>query len=295
VFRVRNAVKEKLADSHLAGVAAAGLTVFKNREAYEEKQAFPKLSSPVADFGKDEENPLIVAVPHRVESAPSYFILPKTRGKVTKVAFVMVEEEGQVGVGMGVFFSSTLPVAVTCDHNLTEQHPVGGMVLVALEGDMAIIEVVARNSELDFAILKSSEPRAFIAPWSGSPDDLESRADLVLASFRLGIDEYQAPCRGKLGFAPAACIAISRHKRHIVFSCPTYAGDSGAALIMKDGCLVGIHQETINALREEMERKKVIKERLNDVEESLDNIARSGLSQGCSGLLVHEFKNVVTE
>ncbi|EEY68340.1 uncharacterized protein PITG_04779 [Phytophthora infestans T30-4] len=42
-----------------------------------------------------------------------------------------------------------------------------------------------------------------------------------------------------------------------------------------------------------MDRKKTIKDRLNDVEESLDNIARSGLAQGCSfGLLAHEFNDV---
>ncbi|KAE8991520.1 hypothetical protein PR002_g20822 [Phytophthora rubi] len=161
---------------------------------------------------------------------------------------------------------------------------------------MVDVVVVARNAELDFAILKSSKPRSFIPPWDGSTDDLESCCDLVLVSFRLGIDEYQARYKGKLGFAPATCIAISPHRRHIMFSCPTYAGDYGAALIVKDGCLVGIHQVTINnALREEIDRKKIIKDRLNDVEESLDNIARSGLAQGCSGLLVHEFKNVVSE
>ncbi|GLD95849.1 hypothetical protein PINS_up004527 [Pythium insidiosum] len=199
------------------------------------------------------------------------------------------------GVGMGVFFSATL--AVTCDHNLTEQDTVGSSVYLALKDEMVDVVVVARNAELDFAILKSSKPRSFIAPWNGDTEDLESRCDLVLASFRLGfnVDEYQEPYKGKLGFAPAACIAISSHKRHIVFSCPTYAGDSGAALIVKDGCLVGIHQETINALREEIDRKKLVKDRLNDVEESLDNIARSGLAQGCLGLLVHEFKDVVRE
>jgi hypothetical protein len=291
VDALRDAVKDKFADSHLAGIAPSDLTVFANQTAYDAKQALEE-DSPIGSCGGSKRDALIVAVPHRVESAPIYFILPETREKVAKAVFVIVGE-GQVGVGMGVFFSSTL--AVTCDHNLTEEHPVGSMVLVALEGGTAIVEVVARNSELDFAILKSSEARSFIAPWSGSPDDLESRADLVLASFRLGIDEYQEPYRGKLGFAPAACIAISRHKRHIMFSCPTYAGDSGAALIMKDGCLVGIHQETINALREEMERKKVIKDRLTDVEESLDNIARSGLAQGCSGLLVHGFRDVASE
>lgn len=196
------------------------------------------------------------------------------------------------GVGMGVFFSATL--AVTCDHNLTEQDTVGSSVSLALKDEIADVVVVARNAELDFAILKSSKPRSFVAPWNGSTDDLESRCDLVLASFRLGIDEYQEPYKGKLGFAPAACIAISLHRRHIMFSCPIYAGDSGAALIVKDGCLVGIHQKTINALREEIDRKKVIKDRLNDVQESLDIFARSGLAQGCSGLLVHEFKDVVS-
>ncbi|RLN57783.1 hypothetical protein BBJ28_00004900 [Nothophytophthora sp. Chile5] len=226
--------------------------------------------------------------------APNYFILPEARKKVAEAVFVIVEkDENHAGIGMGVFFSPTL--AVTCDRNLTEQHTVGSLVRLALKEEMANVEVVARNSELDFAILKSSEPRSFIAPWSGSPDDLESRYDLVLAPFRLGIGEYQAPYSGKLGFAPAACIAVSRHRRHIVYSCPTYAGDSGAALIVKDGYLVGIHLETINALRENLDRKKVIKDRLNDVEESLDNIVRSGLAQGCSGLLVHEFKNVVSD
>ncbi|KAE9089676.1 hypothetical protein PF007_g19513, partial [Phytophthora fragariae] len=186
-------------------------------------------------------------------------------------------------------------LAVTGDHNLTEQDTVGSSVTLALKEEMANVEVVARNAELDFAILKSSEPRSFIAPWNGSADDLESRCDPVLASFRLGIGEFQASYKGKLGFAPAACIAISSLRRHIIFSCPTYAVDSGAALLVKDGCLVGIHLETINALREEMDRKKVIKDRLNDVEESLDNLVRSGLAQGCSGLLVHEFKNAVSE
>lgn len=227
---------------------------------------------------------------------PSYFILPEIRAKVANAVFLIMEENEDgvhKGVGMGVFFRPTL--AVTCDHNLTEGHTVGSLVPLELNNENVDVEVVYRNSELDFAILKASKPRSFIAPWNGNPDDLESRCDLVLASFRLGIDEYQEPYKGKLGFAPAACIAISHHRRHIMYSCPTYAGDSGAALIMKDGFLVGIHLETINALREELERKKVIKDRLNDVEQSLDMIVRSGLAQGCSGLLAHEFKNIVSE
>ncbi|CAK4296009.1 unnamed protein product [Aphanomyces euteiches] len=239
---------------------------------------------------------VLVVVPAH-SAVPSYFILPETRDSVANAVFKIVDEnedEEYEDIGMGVFFSPTL--AVTCDHNLASKHTIGSMVTLAMRNEvMDAVEVVARNSTLDFAILKASEPKSFIAPWNGSPNSLESRYDLVLASFRIGIDEYQAPYKGKLGFAPAACIAISHHKRHIMYSCPTYAGDSGAALIVKDGFLIGIHLETINALREEIERKKVIKDRLNDVEESLDMIVRSGLAQWWSALLVHKFKDVVKE
>ncbi|RLN81499.1 hypothetical protein BBJ28_00011958 [Nothophytophthora sp. Chile5] len=284
----RDAVFAKVSRALPANVIASDLAVFANRAAFDTKQALGP-QAPLA--GTDGNETLIVQVPQRTASEPSYFILPETREKVAKAVFVLVDEDDDhAGVGIGVFFSPTL--AVTCDHNLTQQHTVGSSAPLALKEELADVEVVARNSELDFAILKSSRPRAFIAPWSGSPDDLESRCELVLASFRLGIDEYQAPYKGKLGFAPAACIAVSSHRRHIMYSCPTYAGDSGAALLVKDGCLVGIHQETINALREDLDRKKVIEDRLNDVEESPDNIVRSGLAQGCSGLLVHEFKLV---
>ncbi|KAG2502389.1 hypothetical protein BBO99_00005853, partial [Phytophthora kernoviae] len=288
----RDAVKEKYKDSHLAGIAASDLTVFANRAAYDAKQALEE-DSPIGSFGGSKKDALIVQVHQRAVEDSCYFISPEVQEQVEKAVFVIVEEdEDFAGVGMGVFFSPTL--AVTCDHNLTEEYTVGRSVLLALKEEMVDVEVVTRNSELDFTILKVSSPRSFIPPWNGSPDQLRGRY-LVLASFRLGIDEYQAPYKGKLGFAPAACIAISAHRRYIVYSCPTYAGDSGAALLIKDGYLVGIHLETINALREELDRKKVIKDRLNDVEESLDNIARSGLAQGCSGLLVHGFKNVVSE
>ncbi|GLE11821.1 hypothetical protein PINS_up024515 [Pythium insidiosum] len=293
VDTLRDAVKLKC-PNNLANVDAADLTVFDA-----DGVALKKDASIVA-LGGSKRDVLIVQVPQRAGVAPIYFILPETREKVATAVFVIMEKDKDdngvlKGVGMGVFFSATL--AVTCDHNLTEQDTVGSSVYLALKDEMVDVVVVARKAELDFAILKSSKPRSFIAPWNGNTEDLESRCDLVLASFRLGfdVDEYQEPFKGKLGFAPAASIAISSHKRHIVFSCPTYAGDSGTALIVKDGCLVGIHQETINALREEIDRKKLVKDRLNDVEESLDNIARSGLAQGCLGLLVHEFKDVVRE
>ncbi|KAE9266940.1 hypothetical protein PR003_g31946 [Phytophthora rubi] len=58
----RDAVKAKYEDSHLAGIAAADLTVFANRAAYNVKQALEE-DSPIGSFGGLEEDALIVQVP----------------------------------------------------------------------------------------------------------------------------------------------------------------------------------------------------------------------------------------
>ncbi|OWY99371.1 Crinkler (CRN), partial [Phytophthora megakarya] len=161
---------------------------------------------------------------------------------------------------MGVFFTPTL--AVTCDHNLTDDHSVGSSILLALKNEVAHVEV-ARNPDLDIAILKASQPRSIIPPWNGRPDELQGRYDLGLASFRLGNDHPEFR---------TSTISISPHRRHIMHPCPAYAGDSAAALIIKDEFLVGIHHETTHALHEQIERNKISKDRLTDVEEYQGNV-----------------------
>ncbi|GMF24770.1 unnamed protein product [Phytophthora fragariaefolia] len=71
--------------------------------------------------------------------------------------------------------------------------------------EIANIQVVARDPDLDFSILKSSQPKPLVPPWKGRPDDLEVRDDLGLASYRLGIYEYQEGFKNKLGFTKALC------------------------------------------------------------------------------------------
>ncbi|KAE9164864.1 hypothetical protein PF005_g29843, partial [Phytophthora fragariae] len=160
VAAFRDAVKDKYTNI-LATVDAPDFKVFANGAAYDAKQEPLQSSASLLDLGKDEANALIVAVTQRAETAPTYFILPETRVKVAKAVFGIVEEDKDhngvgvgvfQGVGIGVFFSATL--AVTCDHNLTEQDTVGSSVTLALKEEMANVEVVARNAELDFAILE---------------------------------------------------------------------------------------------------------------------------------------------
>ncbi|KAL8001484.1 hypothetical protein Plhal703r1_c18g0081891 [Plasmopara halstedii] len=238
---LRHAVKEVFKDSHLAGIAAPNLTVFDANGV-----ALPKSSS-VSELGKDEDNAIIVQVPQRAVEDSDYFISLHVQEQVETAVFVIVEEDkDDNSIGMGVFFSPTL--AVTYDHNLTEEYTVGSVV-----------------------------------PLAGRR--------LVLASFRLGIAEYDST-NDQLGFAPAFGVCVTRHKRtsRIIVK-PTLEILVQHFSSRMDVLLVSTKKQSMPSAKE-LDRKKVIKDRLTDVEESLDNIARSGLAQGCSGLLVHEFKNV---
>ena len=83
-------------------------------------------------------------------------------------------------------------------------------------------------------------------------------------------------------------IKVSPHDHHLFYSCPTFRGDSGAALLLKDGQLVGLHTEVVNSLRERSDRERVV-DGLSEVEESLDAVVSGGLGQGCVAVLASVF------
>lgn len=147
--------------------------------------------------------------------------------------------------------------------------------------------VSARDTEMGYAILQSSTDHAYLPVYADPPEQLAG-TDLVLAGYRIGIEEYAPMFSKKLGFTKANAVTLSNHN-HLLFQCTPFAGDSGAALILKDGCLVGIHQEAVNALRERMQHAKVVKDRLSEVEQSIDALVSGGTSQGCCALLSSVF------
>jgi len=62
VDALRDAVKLKFADSHLAGIAPSDLTVFAHQEAFDAKQALEE-DSPIGSCGGSKRDALIVQVP----------------------------------------------------------------------------------------------------------------------------------------------------------------------------------------------------------------------------------------
>ena len=184
------------------------------------------------------------------------------------------------------FFRDTL--AVTCLNNLTESQDMVN-VRASNDGQEAVIQlrVVYRDTNLDFAILQSNHQRPFVKPWTGNPVNLRG-CNLVLASFRIGIDPYQSMYQNEVSFLPASGGALSRDQSHLLYWCATFAGDSGAALIMKGKYLVGIHEEVLNALPEQAEsgNTRSSKKRKIDFARA---VTAGGLAQACSALLVHSF------
>ena len=59
-------------------------------------------------------------------------------------------------------------------------------------------------------------------------------------------------------------------------------------MLIYDGRLVGIHLEFVNALREELERKTVVEDRLTNVEESLKELVKGAGQGSCVAVLMTE-------
>ena len=183
--------------------------------------------------------------------------------------------------------------AVTAAHNLTAAKATpGARVYGEVYADGAAtrlqLEVMRVNKQLDVATLRVVTPSAyphFLECCKSLPADVPGGTTLALCAFQTAIQEHAPEFGCRMGAMPATAVRVSPHERHLLYACTTYAGDSGGALLMHDGQLVGIHLEFVNALRENLARKVDVTERLTDVEESLDELM-TGAGQGtCVALL----------
>ena len=196
-------------------------------------------------------------------------------------------------VGVGVFIAAGK--AVTAAHNLSSStlSVFGSFGPGDASGAPARgfhLRVVARDDDLDVAVLECDSSyvhQHFLSPFEGAPDMLVGES-MALCAFQLALKEDLPEFHASLGVMPAVGMKVSSAKRHVVYSCATLGGDSGGALLLHDGQLVGIHLALVNALHEALDRKLAVNERLDSVEASLDELVR-GVSNGCIALLASQF------
>ena len=81
---------------------------------------------------------------------------------------------------------------------------------------------------------------------------------------------------------------LSANRRHILYNCDCWPGDSGAAVILYQGKVAAMHQDGINHVKEIIRQKQDTQERLDALENSLQSIVES-TSQGAIALLATSF------
>ena len=83
-------------------------------------------------------------------------------------------------------------------------------------------------------------------------------------------------------------IRLKRNERHLIYDCACAPGDSGAAVILSGGNVIGMHIEGINHMRDTVRQAKTVEDRLSSVEASLDSAIES-VPQGPIALLASAF------
>ena len=140
-----------------------------------------------------------------------------------------------------------------------------------------------RNEEFGFAILQCAHDHAHIEPYQGDVQSMQDGdEDLVLA---FGI-EGQEPFSGELlAYTKASSVVLGGNKTHLVFDCATFAGNSCAAVVLRQDTLIAIYQGGVNALRERLQQVKTSGVQLTAAEESIAAIVDAGRRQGHCALL----------
>jgi len=184
--------------------------------------------------------------------------------------------------------------AVTAAHNL-EGLVAGDTVRVRFPQSPAKVhlKVEMMDVSLDYAVLSTDAHFSKHLPLYRGPSGSLVGRQLALCAFQLGIhQELHEWSSSSVGVMPATGVKLSRQEHHLMYSSDTWPGDSGGALVMHNGELVGLHLMGVNALKEKLERLQDLEERVTAVEESLESAARS-VASGCIALLASVFAGQV--
>jgi len=199
--------------------------------------------------------------------------------------FLIWSEEENKGVGVGFFFKQGF--AVTASHNVKnpqdmEPTPAGtevkGVFGSPHEGKTVFLAVTADYPKLDICCLRlvACEPAGFVPvflPLDLTPVDVSTPAWLL--SYQTGLANDLKDRFNLAMHHVRAEFMADPNPRHLLYSCLAWPGDSGSALILANGKVVGLHIETVNHFEE---RKRLAgansKARLTDIEKSIDMLIR---------------------
>ena len=200
-------------------------------------------------------------------------------------------------IGTGFFVSPR--VAISAAHTFTESVKIGtertgyfGKPHVGRSCQL-VVDLIDREHDFIIFVLKEGAGDApeYLDP---APAGLDPGDECILVAYQLGI-HHELEELGKepsVGVFPGAI--TKAHERHFVCSAPSFAGDSGGAIILRGGQASGMHIMTVNQALELQRLKSLdedeattgdIVQHVNSVEKSVASLIES-LSSGALGLSI---------
>lgn len=200
------------------------------------------------------------------------------------VCFFLDGENKPIGVGFAIsgttvysvahnFPESAVGTEMPCHFGKPNQHLVRQLKISSVDHhlDYCILRTVPGESPLPIFLEISREP-------------LQPGRNCILAAFQIGIQDDLKDLDPDLSVGIFKGEISKLYPRHFVYQCPSFAGDSGGAVVLKNGKVIGIHQETVIQARERIKQKDLDTDAcLESVEASIDELLRS-LSSGSIGL-----------
>mmetsp|Transcript_26801 Transcript_26801/g.62844 ORF Transcript_26801/g.62844 Transcript_26801/m.62844 type:complete len:322 (-) Transcript_26801:269-1234(-) len=203
------------------------------------------------------------------------------------VCFFADEENNPIGAGFAISSTTVYSVA----HNFPQSAV--GMEMLCRFGKpnqrlVRRLRISAIDHRLDYCILRTVPGEVDLPNFlDTSRAALETGRNCILAAFQIGIQNDLKHLDPDLSVGIFKGEISKLYPRHFVYQCPSFAGDSGGAVVLKNGNVIGIHQETVIQARERIQHREDLETdaRLESVEASIDELLRS-LSSGSIGLRV---------
>ena len=218
----------------------------------------------------DDDNILGQGVYEKLTGAVCFFL--DVRNKPIGAGFAI--SETTVYSVAHIFPEVTVGMEISCHFGKPNQHFVRQL------------RISGVDSRLDYCILKTVPGEAPLPTFLEiSRVPLQPGKSCILANFQIGIQEDMKDLDPDLSVGVFKGEISKLYPRHFVYQCPSFAGDSGGAVVLRGGKVIGIHQETVIQARERIQHGVDLDAdaRLESVEASIDELLRS-LSGGSIGL-----------
>ena len=222
--------------------------------------------------GDEDDNILGRGVYEKLTAAVCFFSDEENKNKPIGAGFA-ISETTVYSVAHN-FPESAVGMEMSCHFGKPNQH---------LVRRLRISEV---DHRLDYCVLRTLSGEATLPNFLEiSTAPLQSGRNCILAAFQIGIQNDLNYLDPHLSVGIFKGEISKLYPRHFVYQCPSFAGDSGGAVVLRGGKVIGIHQETVIQARERIQHgvDLDVDARLESVEASIDELLRS-LSGGSIGL-----------